>query len=202
MSDATARFALPPIAPGQAQKELLHNEALARVDALVQPSVVAVAVSDPPVAPTAGQCWIVGDTPLGAWAGQPRSLAVWTDGGWRMIAAGRDGHMVDGEWRVRALRWRGLDARRYRRAPAAGRRRTRCRLATAADFRVLGRHDHRRRGASRAGCDSGRPARAGPDRSLNICGGAKPMSDKWVERSPADEDHQLTDQVWLIGNRG
>ncbi|HLZ79899.1 MAG TPA: hypothetical protein VKQ09_11235 [Sphingomonas sp.] len=39
MSDATTRFALPLIAPGQAQKELFHNEALARVDALLQPSV-------------------------------------------------------------------------------------------------------------------------------------------------------------------
>lgn len=86
MSDATARLALPLIAPGQAQKELFHNEALARVDALLQASVVAVAVNDPPVAPTPGQCWIVGDAPSGAWAGQPRSLAVWTDGGWRMIA--------------------------------------------------------------------------------------------------------------------
>lgn len=37
MSDATARFAFPLIAPGQAQKELFHNEALARVDALLQP---------------------------------------------------------------------------------------------------------------------------------------------------------------------
>ena len=86
MSDATARFALPLIAPGQAQKELFHNEALARIDALLQAAVVAVSVDDPPVAPVAGQCWIVGDAPTGAWAGQPRSLAVWTEGGWRMIA--------------------------------------------------------------------------------------------------------------------
>lgn len=86
MPDATARFALPLIAPGQAQKELFHNEALARVDALVQASVVAVSVNDPPVAPGPGQCWIVGDAPSGAWAGQPHALAVWTDGGWRMIA--------------------------------------------------------------------------------------------------------------------
>mgnify|MGYP006199852597 CR=1 FL=1 len=34
MSDATARFALPFILPGQAQKELFHNEALTRLEAL------------------------------------------------------------------------------------------------------------------------------------------------------------------------
>lgn len=28
----------------------------------------------------------MGDTPPGAWAGQARALAVWPDGGWRMIA--------------------------------------------------------------------------------------------------------------------
>lgn len=86
MSDTTARLALPLIAAGQAQKELFHNEALARVDALLTPSVVAMLVNDPPASPTPGQCWIIGDTPTGVWAGQPHMLAAWTDGGWRMIA--------------------------------------------------------------------------------------------------------------------
>lgn len=88
MSDATARLALPFIAPGQAQKELFHNEALIRIDALLQAAVQAVAVNDPPVSPAPGQCWIVGPSPSGAWAGQANSLAAWTDGGWRFLAAG------------------------------------------------------------------------------------------------------------------
>jgi hypothetical protein len=80
---ATARFALPLLATGQAGKELTHNEALARLDMLVQPAVVAMGVNIPPTAPVAGQCWIVGDAPSGAWAGQGKALAGWTDGGWR-----------------------------------------------------------------------------------------------------------------------
>jgi hypothetical protein len=86
MSDATARLALPFIASGQAQKELFHNEALARIDALLQASVEAVALDDPPATPTTGQCWIVGASPSGAWAGQALALAAWSDGGWRFVA--------------------------------------------------------------------------------------------------------------------
>lgn len=33
MTDTSARFALPLILPGQAQKEIFHNEALALLDA-------------------------------------------------------------------------------------------------------------------------------------------------------------------------
>ncbi len=86
MSDATARFALPLIASGQAQKESFHNEALTRIDALLQPVVEALALDDPPAGPTAGQCWVVGAAPTGAWVGQAASIAVWTDGGWRFLA--------------------------------------------------------------------------------------------------------------------
>jgi len=86
MSDATARFSLPLIASGQAQKEMFHNEALTRIDALLEPVVETVALDDPPASPVPGQCWIVGATPSGAWTGQARSIAAWTDGGWRFLA--------------------------------------------------------------------------------------------------------------------
>ena len=85
MSDATARLALPFIASGQAQKELFHNEALLRVDALLQASVEAVGIDDPPSAPIPGQCWIVGAAPGGAWEGQAQTLAAWSDAGWRFV---------------------------------------------------------------------------------------------------------------------
>jgi hypothetical protein len=93
MSDATPRLALPFLSPGQAQKELFHNEALSRIDALLQPAVEAVAVNDPPSAPVPGQCWIVGAAPTGAWAGQPGALASWTEGGWRFVT-GRAGMIL------------------------------------------------------------------------------------------------------------
>lgn len=107
----TARWALPLLEAGQAQKEMTHNEALQRVDLLAQASVVAVGTDLPPVEPVPGQCWAVGAAPVGAWAGQARALAGWTGGGWRFVAP-REGTAVwsvadgctatfaDGQWRV------------------------------------------------------------------------------------------------------
>jgi hypothetical protein len=91
--NATARFALPLLHAGQAQKELFHNEALLLADALLQPCVEAVGVDTPPAEPVAGQCWIVGDVPAGAWAGSAGALALWSEGGWR-FAAPREGMAV------------------------------------------------------------------------------------------------------------
>lgn len=86
MTETTARYALPFLAAGQAQKESFHNEALARLDVALHPAAQAIGVDDPPAAPRPGQCWIIGDAPTGAWADQPWRLAAWTDGGWRFVA--------------------------------------------------------------------------------------------------------------------
>lgn len=86
MSDISDRLALPLITPGQAQKEMTHNEALARLDIMVQPVVQAVAPPAVPANPAVGQCWIVGINAAGAWAGKDGSLAAWTAGGWRFIS--------------------------------------------------------------------------------------------------------------------
>lgn len=84
--DETARLGLPLLAAGQAQKEMTVNEALTRLDLLTQASVVAVGVDAPPAAPVAGQAWVVGPAPTGAWSGRAWALAGWTDGGWRFVA--------------------------------------------------------------------------------------------------------------------
>lgn len=86
MSDTTPRLNLPLLQAGQAQKEIDHNEALIRLDALVQPVVEAVALDLPPPGPATGQCWIVGNDPGGEWAGQPDAIACWSEGGWRFVA--------------------------------------------------------------------------------------------------------------------
>lgn len=87
MSSTTDRLALPLIVPGQAQKEMTHNEALTLIDALAQPVVQAVGITAPPAAPLPGQCWIIGTPATGVWAGHGAALALWTAGGWRFVAA-------------------------------------------------------------------------------------------------------------------
>lgn len=85
LDQTTPCLALPLLQPGQAQKELYHNEALALLDLIVPGTVRAIAAV-PPATPQPGDAWIVGDGASGAWAGQERNLAGWTGGGWRFIA--------------------------------------------------------------------------------------------------------------------
>ena len=88
MSDMpTPRLALPLLQPGQAQKEMYHNEALARLDLAVQAAVIAAGTNIPPDDPEPGDAWIAGDAPTGAWAGQARAIAGWSESGWRFLAA-------------------------------------------------------------------------------------------------------------------
>jgi hypothetical protein len=85
MTDTSDRLQIPMLAVGQAQKEVTHNEALARIDILLQPVVQAVAPATVPAAPLTGQSWIVGPSPSGHWAGQANNVASWTTGGWRFM---------------------------------------------------------------------------------------------------------------------
>lgn len=86
MTDLTARLKLPLLQPGQAQKEMFHNEALTLIDAALHPATAAPATNDPPATPADGQMWIIGATPSGAWSGRAGTLATWTSGGWRFVA--------------------------------------------------------------------------------------------------------------------
>lgn len=86
MAETTARFALPLLVAGQAQKEIFHNEALAAIDGALHPCPEGAPLAAPPSTPAAGQCWIVAAEAEGDWAGKTDCLAVWTSGGWRFIA--------------------------------------------------------------------------------------------------------------------
>jgi hypothetical protein len=86
MADSTPRFELPFILPGQAQKELFHNEALARIDLALHPAVEGAPAGAPPPSPAPGECWIVGPDAAGDWSGRDDMLAMWTASGWRFLA--------------------------------------------------------------------------------------------------------------------
>jgi hypothetical protein len=86
MAESTPRFGLPFILPGQAQKELFHNEALTLLDAAMHCEAESSGSGEPPAAPSEGGCWIVGAAPVGAWAGHANAVAMWTSSGWRFVA--------------------------------------------------------------------------------------------------------------------
>lgn len=58
MTEQTARLRLPYILPSQAQKHVTHNEALQRLDAIVQLVVKAV-VAAPPENASEGECFLL-----------------------------------------------------------------------------------------------------------------------------------------------
>jgi hypothetical protein len=78
----TARLALPMLAAAQAQKHVTVNEALARLDALVQARAASRFLADPPSGSEDGDCWIVADGATGAWTGMAGRIAQRFAGGW------------------------------------------------------------------------------------------------------------------------
>ena len=106
MSEGTPRLKLPFIVPGQAQKELFHNEALTLIDAAVHAAVEASPLVQPPASPQEGQCWITAAGAGGAWAGKDHQLAMWSESGWRFVAPVA-GMSVWNKAAGYQIRWRG-----------------------------------------------------------------------------------------------
>ncbi|PWE51911.1 hypothetical protein DEM26_02850 [Thioclava sp. NG1] len=86
MPDQTANLALPLILGSQAQKHVTHNEALQRLDTLVQLAVISRSVSEPPTGPSEGARYLVPAGALGAWAGHDGALAIFSTGAWQFLS--------------------------------------------------------------------------------------------------------------------
>jgi hypothetical protein len=80
--DQTPRLSLPFIMPGQAQKHITHNQAIAALDALVQPVVESRSTSAPPPSPLAGEAYLVPIGATGLWGGHAQEIAAWHGGAW------------------------------------------------------------------------------------------------------------------------
>lgn len=82
MSDTTTNLGLPYLMAAQAQKQVTHNEALRRLDALVQLSVLDRDRTAPPASPADGDRHLVASGATGLWAGWDLNIAFWADGAW------------------------------------------------------------------------------------------------------------------------
>jgi len=80
--DTTGNLDLPYILPSQAQKHVTHNEALRRLDAIVQLSCASRALASPPASPVEGSRYLVPASPTGVWSGMAGRIAAWQDGAW------------------------------------------------------------------------------------------------------------------------
>lgn len=73
---------LPYIMAAQAQKHVTHNDAIRRLDALVQLTVADRDLAMPPPAPVDGARYIVAPGAGGAWSGAVAKIAAYQDGAW------------------------------------------------------------------------------------------------------------------------
>ena len=85
--DATPRLGLGYLSAGQAAKEILVNESLQALDAVVSCAVEEGPRLSPPANPLIGQCFLVDVAPSGDWSGKENCIAVATAGGWRFVTA-------------------------------------------------------------------------------------------------------------------
>lgn len=85
MTDST-HLKLPYILPGQAQKHITHNEAIAALDTLTQLAVLDRDLNAPPAIPDVNMRYIVGPTPTGDWAGKANQVAAWDGAAWAFHA--------------------------------------------------------------------------------------------------------------------
>ncbi|MDY6861055.1 MAG: DUF2793 domain-containing protein [Pseudomonadota bacterium] len=93
--DETTQMQLPLVQAAQAQKHVTVNEALIRLDGLVQLRLQSLDQTVPPVTAAEGDCHAVATNAVNEWAGHDGEVAIFAGGGW-VFAVPRAG-------------WRGWD---------------------------------------------------------------------------------------------
>lgn len=81
----TSHISLTLVEQSQAQKEVTVNTAFARIDAMLNTGAISRSTSTPPGSPAAGDVYIVGASPTGAWAGQAGNITFY-DQTWKFIS--------------------------------------------------------------------------------------------------------------------
>lgn len=84
MSD-TSRLALPLLQAAQAQKHVTVNEALMRLDGLINLVLVTRSATLPPTTVLDGQCFGVPAGAANEWAGHGDEVAIGANGGWAFV---------------------------------------------------------------------------------------------------------------------
>lgn len=85
----TSILALPTIAPAQAQKHITHNEALQKLDVMIQLRVLERDKNTPPPNPTESDAYIVGANPNAEWAELADKIVVWQANVWKAFTPNR-----------------------------------------------------------------------------------------------------------------
>lgn len=100
MSLITPNLQLPLIAPSQAMKHVTHNEAIARLDAITQMSVVEFDATVPPAVPEEDECYGLGGCPVADRSGRAEIGLVGDDALAFKVSA--DGSTFNDAFKMRA----------------------------------------------------------------------------------------------------
>jgi hypothetical protein len=84
MTEQTSRLELPYILPSQAQKHVTHNEALQKLDAVTQLTIIGE-INQPPQTMEDGDCFLIASAPTGEWERHVGNLGLWQDDAWVYI---------------------------------------------------------------------------------------------------------------------
>lgn len=106
--DTTTHLGLPYIMAAQAQKHVTHNEAIRRLDAVVQLAALDRDLPAPPASPDDGDRYIIASAASGDWIGKAGWIAAWQDGAWEFYEPYPGGDPP-------GVGWRQLDESRQRR---------------------------------------------------------------------------------------
>jgi len=83
---STTALGLPLVQPSQAQKHVTVNEALVRLDALAQLTLISRSTVTPPVGPSEGASYAVPVAATGAWSGADGQVTIYVNGGWAIVS--------------------------------------------------------------------------------------------------------------------
>lgn len=83
-SAKTTNYEMPLLYSGQAQKEVLLNQSLSIIDALIPRSVVSL-LATPPIDAVEGESYLIATPSSGEWAGKEGQIALRVSGAWEYI---------------------------------------------------------------------------------------------------------------------
>lgn len=81
----TNNLSIDLVASNQAQKEVTINEAISKIDAILNVGAINIWLDVPPGSPSEGDLYVVGNAPSGAWAENAEEIAYY-NAGWKFIA--------------------------------------------------------------------------------------------------------------------
>ncbi len=81
----TSNLDIELLSLNQARKEVTVNEALIKIDALLNTSIIDIGTNNPPENPKNGDLYAIGDIPTGQWEGRKNQLAFWYYNNWYFL---------------------------------------------------------------------------------------------------------------------